>query len=320
MGQKITIAIGVIALIFAGVQAWDILDKRHAVSSAMVVVTFIISVIAVAYSSYRSIQAARRSEGAIATSRTDYEFRAKQLERQHAEALVSLRTKHAETLSTADDRALHNLMANPPWDRLMEAARKAGIVDDTECKNKQRQYLEVMDELKALRMSESDAVTQRDDIKRKFEQLKAQTLEHSPCLLLKSFSDGAKQRIVIINDRPVTAVNIELGQIVSVESNGATFHHEVLLMPHISMVTGNNREECDLIVNSGKSKAIQHLRDMFVFGEGVSVNKFTVLYKDAAGMGFSREFKLVGEVGGTISWRPGPIKLRGSVNANAQST
>jgi hypothetical protein len=58
----ITILFGVPSLIFAGIQAWDVLDRRGAMSAAIAISVWAISLLMIGYSIYRNLRDARRAE------------------------------------------------------------------------------------------------------------------------------------------------------------------------------------------------------------------------------------------------------------------
>jgi hypothetical protein len=93
-GEIIAITIGVFGLIFTGIQAWDILDKRGAMSASIAVSVWVLSLGMVGYAVYKNLRGIYRSESLLAqiqTLKDEFRLQTEAAEKKHAEDLKKVK-------------------------------------------------------------------------------------------------------------------------------------------------------------------------------------------------------------------------------------
>ena len=130
-------------------------------------------------------------------------------------------------------------------------------------------------------------------------------LLNAPHLLVKHSRPDVGDELVFINDGQAAAINVTVQPLVRVSQRPITMFPSTLSVVH------GTPERCHVVVGIRPSLPNATINLGAVLSDGMeSDDSVTVSFDDSKGNGFCQEFKVAREGDGTITWEPGPVRLR----------
>jgi len=140
--QKATNMLTAVAVVFAAIQAWDILDRRGILSNAIAVGLFLVCLVLMLYAAYRNLSDAARGKALraeIVTIKDEHKTQLEHREQQAAKAIEDIRYAYQ---AASDERAKAWQQARD-FELKFRDAQAAVAASDKEL-NSQRSIIEML--------------------------------------------------------------------------------------------------------------------------------------------------------------------------------
>jgi hypothetical protein len=130
------------------------------------------------------------------------------------------------------------------------------------------------------------------------------SLKTSPILIVKC--PDQNRNLIITNDSPNSALNVELGPLVHEEE------HEITPATPFGSISAKATEQRRVIVAQRQPNSGGSLWDAMRYGCMLPQpsDSVTVRFDDAYGNKFAQSFELTSEVDGSVTWKPAHLTLR----------
>jgi hypothetical protein len=121
------------------------------------------------------------------------------------------------------------------------------------------------------------------------------------------------EKLLITNVGGRPAQDVEIGPLLS---DGQIYPVTIMrVLPPI--LPGKPAEECEVVWEHARTHGQMALPDIIRQGTPASSDTVTVCYEDSDGRKFSRDFSLTRNYNDSVTWTPGPVRMRAAIQSVA---